>query len=222
MTSLSSLIRDPLIQRLYLKLLVILVVLVLLVVGAWYGYGEIQKDLKAQERPKIQKLNSLRSQVQFLQQQVKLYYEYGDKYQELVKKGLVKQQDRVYWTDSLIKIKSEYIIPDMTFSFSPEKPLSSAQFQKIKIPSSMFYFSNMSLKMSLQHEEDLVRVFESISQQISPLYLVEGCSSSLKSKPNSNNVDVNANFDLTSGNVQVDCSLIIFHTHNEKPKDSRK
>ncbi|MEA1988752.1 MAG: hypothetical protein U9N57_06050 [Pseudomonadota bacterium] len=214
MLNLSNLLRDPLIQRFFKKLLIIFVVLSALFGAAWYGYGEIQKELVAQEKPKIQKLNSLRSQVKFLQQQVRLYQEYGEKYEELVKKGLVKQQDRVFWTDSLIKLKDEYLIPDLSFSFSPEKPLSSGQFSKIKIPNGMFFYSNVTLKMSLQHEEDLVRVFESISQNISPLYLVQNCDTKLKDSGH----EINANFDLMAGNISVSCSLIVFHTHPSKTK----
>lgn len=210
MSNLNNLLKDPLAQRFFTKLIIIFVILAVLVAGAWYGYGELRKELQAQERPKVQKLNSLRSQVNFLQQQVKLYYEYGDKYQELVRRGLVKQQDRVFWTDSLIKIKDEYLIPEMSFSFSPEKPLSSGQFSNIKIPNGMFFYSDVNLTMSLQHEEDLVRVFETISQNISPLYLVESCKTGLLEQ----NYRVNPNFDLTNGNVSVDCNLIVFHTHD--------
>ena len=214
MLNLSNLIRDPLVQRFFKKLLIIFMILSALFGAAWYGYGEIQKELIAQEKPKIQKLNSLRSQVKFLQQQVRLYQEYGEKYEELVKKGLVKQQDRVFWTDSLIKLKDEYLIPDLSFSFSPEKPLSSGQFSKIKIPNGMFFYSDVTLKMSLQHEEDLVRVFESISQNISPLYLVQNCDTKLKDSGH----EINANFDLMAGNINVSCSLIVFHTHPSKTK----
>ena len=214
MLNLSNIIRDPLFQRFFKKLLIIFVILSALFGASWYGYEEIQKELVAQEKPKIQKLNSLRSQVKFLQQQVRLYQEYGEKYEELVKKGLVKQQDRVFWTDSLIKLKDEYLIPDLTFSFSPEKPLSSGQFSKIKIPNGMFFYSDVTLKMSLQHEEDLVRVFESISQNISPLYLVQNCDTKLKDSGH----EINANFDLMAGNINVSCSLIVFHTHPSKTK----
>lgn len=215
MLTLNSITQDPFFRRFYLRLVILFVILSALVSGAWYAYDIIQQDLKAQERPKIQKINSLRSQVQFLQQQVKLHYEYGDKYQELVKRGLVKQQDRVYWTDSLIKIKEEYLIPEMTFSFSGEKRLSSNQFASIKLPNGMFFYSDVKLKMSLHHEEDLVRVLESISQNITPLYLVSGCQVKLKEKGH----ELSANFDLANGNVKVDCSLIVFHTHGSDVKE---
>lgn len=214
MLSLSSVFKDALAKRFFKKLLIIFVLLAMLLAGAWYGYGEIQKELAAQERPKIQKLNSLKSQVRFLQQQVRLYHEYGEKYQELVKKGLVKRQDRVFWTDSLIKIKKQYIVPELSFSFSPEKPLSTGQFSKIRVPNGTFFYSQITLKMALQHEEDLVRIFETISQKISPLYLVQSCNTSLKEDSH----EVNANFNLTSGNLNVDCTLIVFHTHESTAK----
>lgn len=214
MLSLSSVFKDALVKRFFKKLLIIFVLLAMLLAGAWYGYGEIQKELAAQERPKIQKLNSLKSQVRFLQQQVRLYHEYGEKYQELVKKGLVKRQDRVFWTDSLIKIKEQYIVPELSFTFSPEKPLSTGQFSKIRVPNGTFFYSEITLQMALQHEEDLVRIFETISQKISPLYLVQNCNASLKESSH----EVNANFNLTSGNLNADCTLIVFHTHESTAK----
>lgn len=218
MLNLTSFLRDPLTRHFFRKLLIIFLVLAVLLTGAWYGYEEVQKELAAQEKPKIQKLNSLRSQVKFLQQQVRLYQEYGEKYEELVKKGLVKPQDRVFWTDSLIRLRDLYIIPELSFSFSPEKPLSSGQFAKIKIPNGMFFYSDVVLKLSLQHEEDLVRLFESISQNISPLYLVKNCDVKLKDSGH----DINVNFDLTSGNIIADCSLIVFHTHDSQIKQPLK
>jgi hypothetical protein len=215
MSNLNSYFSDPIILR-FLKRVVILLILLSGLFGlTWYGYEEMSKELKAQEKPKIQKLNSLQSQVRFLQQQVKLYEQYGEKYEELIKKGLVKKQDRVFWTDSLLSLTDEYLIPNLKFSFSAEKALSSGQFSHIKVPNNLFFFSRVELNMDLQHEEDLLRVFETISQKISPLYLVESC----KIKLNDSDYEVNANFDLLKGNVSTNCSLIVFHTH---PSNSKK
>lgn len=210
--NLNSFFSNPLVRRFFTRLLVAFVVLCTILGGVWYGYGEVSKELKAQEKPKLQKLNSLQSQVRFLRQQARLYEIYGDKYQELVKKGLVKEQDRVFWTDSLIDLMDEYIIPDLKLSFSAEKPLSNGQFKDIKVPNGKFFFSRLKLSMALQHEEDLIRVFETISQKISPLYLVESCRTRLKGSSH----EFQANFNLTDGNVAADCTLIIFHIHAVK------
>jgi len=214
----SNLLSDPLLRRFFLRIAVVFILLSLLCAAAWYAYGEIAKELQAQEKPKIQKLEKLQSEVQFLQRQLTLYQKYGDKYQELIKKGLVKQQDRVFWTDSLISLSEQYLVPSLKFNFSAEQPLTSGLFSRIKIPNRVFYFSRLSLTMSLQHEEDLMRIFETISQNISPFYLVESC----KTKLFNGNVDVQANFDLVKGNVLANCSLIVFHTHASTEKTKIK
>lgn len=212
--NLSNLLSDPLLRRFFLRLAVVFVILSIFLAGAWYAYGEIEKELQAQEKPKIQKLKALQNEVRFLQRQLTLYQKYGDKYQELIKKGLVKQQDRVFWTDSLIALSEQYLIPSLKFRFSAEQPLTSGLFSRIKIPNRVFFFSRLTLTMSLQHEEDLMRVFETISQDISPFYLVESC----KTKLFNTRADVQANFDLVKGNVLANCSLIVFHTHASTQK----
>jgi len=215
--NLSNLLSDPLLRRFFLRIVIVFIVLSALLAGAWYAYGEIKKELQAQEKPKVQKLESLQSEVRFLQRQLTLYQKYGEKYQELIKKGLVKQQDRVFWTDSLISLSEQYLTPSLKFNFSAEQPLTSAQFSRIEIPNRVFYFSRLTLTMSLQHEEDLMRVFETISQNISPFYLVENC----KTKLFNGSADVQANFDLLKGNVLANCSLIVFHTHASTQKTKR-
>ena len=207
--NLSNFLFDPLVRRFFLRLTILFVVLSIVLGGVWYGYGVLEKRLKAQEKPKVTKLNDLQNEVRFLQRQLKLYQQYGDKYQELVKKGLVKKQDRVFWTDALIRLSSEYIIPSLQFNFSAEKPLTNGQFSSIKLPNRVFFYSRLKLTMSLQHEEDLIRIFETISQKISPLYLVESC----KTKLFDGGSGVHADFDLLNGNVSAECSLILFHTH---------
>lgn len=218
--SLSSLLSNPLVKRLYQLWFWIFLSLAVVLGLSWYGYSEVSKELAAQEKPKVQKLNTLQSQLRFLQQQVRLYEQYGDKYQELVKKGLVKQQDRVFWTDSLIRMTDEFLIPELKFTFSAEKPLTNGQFANIKVPNGTFFFSRLRLDMSLQHEEDLIRVFESISAKISPLYLVESCQTKLNTGGEERKTS-NYNFSLDNGNVTASCTLIIFHTHAKKQAERR-
>ncbi|MCF6254103.1 MAG: hypothetical protein L3J38_05065, partial [Thiomicrorhabdus sp.] len=53
------------------------------------------------------------------------------------------------------------------------------------------------------------RVLETISQNISPFYLVESC----KTKLLNGRAHVQADFNLLKGNVSADCTLIVFHSH---------
>lgn len=205
----NSFLQDPLIKHFYLKLVILLVLLGVLAGGAWYGFQEVNKELAIQKAPKVKKLNGLRSQVKFLQKQLKLYEQYGAKYEELIAKGLVKKQDRVLWTDKLVGFKQNLVMPQFTFKFLPEKPLTSGLFEKIKVPNRLFYFSRIQLSMEMQHEEDVLRIMESINSQVSPIYLLESCELALKD----GDYRVTANFNLTNGNVEVECTLVAFHTH---------
>lgn len=220
MASLNNIVQDPFFKRFFRNLLIVLVLLVAAIGGAWYGFEELSKDLKAQAQPKIAKLNQLKSEVTFLEQQVRLFQQYGEKYAELMKKGLVKKQDRVFWADNLIKLKQGYLMPKFSFEFLPEKPLSSSLFKTIQVPQKMFYFSRIKLTMELQHEEDLLRLFESINERVSPLYLIESCNNELRTDDHK----VNANFNLTEGNVKSVCTIVVFHTHLNlgKKKDPKE
>lgn len=209
MAGLNSISQDPLIKRFFLWLIVVFILLGSVIGGAWYGFEEINKELAIQKAPKVKKLNGLQSQVKFLQKQLKLYEQFGAKYEELIAKGLVKKQDRVFWTDKLIGFKENLVMPKFTFNFLPEKPLTSGLFQKLKVPNKLFYFSRIKLTMNMQHEEDLLRMMELLNAKISPIYLLESCDLTLNDKDH----EVQANFNLTDGNVKAVCTIVAFHTH---------
>lgn len=209
MASLSNIVQDALIKRYFLALLIVLILLAGSAAGAWYGFQELNKDLAVQKAPKVKKLNELQSQVAFLQKQLKLYEQFGAKYEELIAKGLVKKQDRVFWTDKLIGFKQDLVMPKFSFNFMPEKPLTSGLFAKLQVPNKLFYFSRIKFTMDMQHEEDVLRMLEMINEKVSPIYLLESCEMTLNDK----DYEVTANFNLTNGNVKAVCTIVAFHTH---------
>ncbi|WP_130537966.1 hypothetical protein [Thiomicrorhabdus indica] len=209
MANLNSITQDPLLKRFFLWSIVFFILLGGAIGGAWYGFEEMNKELAIQKAPKVKKLNELQSQVKFLQKQLKLYEQYGAKYEELIAKGLVKKQDRVFWTDKLIGFKQTLVMPEFTFNFMPEKPLTSGLFQKLKVPNKLFYFSRIKFTMNMQHEEDVLRLMELLNAKVSPIYLLESCELNLKDEDHK----VQANFNLTEGNVSAVCTIVAFHTH---------
>ncbi|MDG6773943.1 hypothetical protein QCB45_06340 [Thiomicrorhabdus sp. ZW0627] len=195
--------------------MIIAVVLIGLFAGLWHFLEEKQIELKKEETIKLKDLNSLRSQVTFLQQQVRLYQQYGEKYKDLVRKGIVKAQDRVFWADSLIQMQKTLVIPEFSFQFTPEQELDSRRFQSIKIDRGIFYFSRLNIKMSLQHDGDLPKLLNAINERVSPFYLVDNCSYEMKEKSEV----VKAKFDPKEGNIETKCSLIVFHSHSKIDKN---
>ncbi|MDG6778572.1 hypothetical protein QCB44_07635 [Thiomicrorhabdus sp. zzn3] len=195
--------------------------------GLWQLVTEKQQELKKIETVKFRELNSLRSQVNFLQQQVKLYKQYGEKYKDLVRKGIVKQQDRVFWADSLIQMQKTLVMPEFTFQFTPEQALDSNRFSGITVDKGFFYFSRLNLNMALQHDGDLPKLLNAINERISPFYLVDHCSYTLhddkevkKTKDEWDGKEfIQPAFDPESGNIDTECSLVVFHTHSKLAKN---
>lgn len=165
MASLNSIFQDALFKHFFLFPLIIFVLMAAIIGGTWYGFEELNKDFETQKFPKVKKLNGLQSQVNFLQKQLKLYEQYGAKYEELIAKGLVKKQDRVFWTDQLMGFKQNLVMPKFSFNFLPEKPLTLGLFQQLKVPGKLFYFSRIKLTMTMQHEEDILRFLEMMNEK---------------------------------------------------------
>lgn len=214
MNSQNSAVSHSLIRQLFFTATLVLILIIGVSVGSWYVITEEQEALHKIESQKIKELNSLRSQVDFLRSQVKLYYLYGDKYKDLVRQGIVKKQDRVFWVDSMIQMQKSLVMPDFTFKFSPEAVLSSERFSDIKLDKDIFYFSRLDLNMAIQHDGDLLTFLEAINERISPLYLVESCQSEMLNKSLEENEIMN--FDPERGNIKVQCSLIVFHSHSKE------
>ncbi len=215
MPSLNNVVSATLFKRFYLKPLIVSVILIAAFAGLWHFLDERQAEIKKAETVKLRELNSLRSQVTFLQLQVQLYQQYGEKYKDLVRKGIVKPQDRVFWADSLIQIQKTLVIPDFTFQFTPEQPLDSRRFDKISFDKGIFYFSRLNLSMSLQHDGDLPKLLNAINERISPFYLVDSCSYQMKNKTEV----VEAKFNPEKGNIATQCSLVVFHSHSKIAKN---
>lgn len=215
MASQSSFLSVSLFKKFFLIGFLVLIVLVGLSAGLWQMLNDEQQRLQQIEQTKLKELNSLRSQVNFLQQQVRLYQQYGAKYKDLVRKGIVKQQDRVFWADSMMQMQKTLVMPEFTFQFTPEQILDSKRFDSIKIDKGMFYFSRLNLKMNLQHDGDLLKLLDAINERVSPFYLVDHCSYSMKDKSEI----IEARFDPKSGNIQTECSLIVFQSHSKIAKN---
>lgn len=214
MSSLNN-VSSSMFKRFYIRPLIVAVVLVALFAGVWHFLNEKQIEIQKIERVKMAELNSLRSQVSFLQSQVRLYMQYGEKYKDLVRKGIIKQQDRVFWADSLIQMQKTLVMPDFSFQFTPEQVLDSARFSNITLDKGIFYFSRLNLNMALQHDGDLLRLLNAINARISPFYLVDRCRFEMIESGEEVTEELDAAFDVESGNIQAECSLIVFHSHSK-------
>lgn len=128
----------------------------------------------AQNTQKLQ-LKKLIRQVEFLRIQEQLFLKYGDKYQQLMQYGLVHQQNRVKWVDALLDIQKSLVMHPFTIQFEPEQLLERDRLQQFVIDKDIFYYTRLNLRAGLHSDLDFQRLMQRLSEDITPLFMVESC-----------------------------------------------
>lgn len=160
----------------YLKRPLIYFVLAAVLLGGANTLLSFQKQqmLTEQNAQKTQ-LRKLMRQVAFLRVQEQLFIKYGDKYQQLMQYGLVHQQNRVKWVDVLLDIQESLVMHPFTIQFEPEQILGRDRLQHFVIEKDIFYYTRLNLRAGLHSDLDFQRLIKRLSEEITPLFMVESC-----------------------------------------------
>lgn len=168
---------EPHLVKRYLKWPLILWVVSVSVLGGGNWLLHLQKEqlLEVEHQQKSQ-LNNLIRQVRFLRVQEQLFLKYGDKYQQLMQYGLVHQQNRVQWVDVLLDIQQSLMMQPFMIQFEPEQKLARDQLEGFEIQKDIFYYTRLNIRAGLHSDADLQRLIHRLSEEITPLFLVESCT----------------------------------------------
>lgn len=204
-------LRDPLLKR-YLTLpLIVLAVILVVFFGVNHFFSGIEQQLSQQTRSKTGQLNSILNQVRFLEHQQHLFERFGEKYKNFLKDGLVYRQDRVKWTDELLKIKQNLVLFPFSIQFEPEKKLTKENASNLVMEKDIFYSTNLNMNFGLHSDLDIVLLFDEIMTRITSFYLIKGCD--LKA-------DITkleeVKFDPASPNINANCTIVLFQV---KPRE---
>ncbi|WP_024851522.1 hypothetical protein [Hydrogenovibrio kuenenii] len=204
---------DNLFRQYVQKPAFILLILLLGFGGLNYGLFQYQKGLQHDNNLSERHLKNLLKQIKFLRSQAQLFHSYGEKYQTFLNEGLVYQQDRVKWTDELLKIKTQLNLVPFNFQFDAERQLVKSDVAHLKLNKNIFYYTQLHLTMGLVSDLDLLRVLERIHKHITPLFLVKGCEIIAH-----NEVLQKPKFTPNTSLFDAKCTLILFQA---KPKPFR-
>lgn len=204
---------DNLFRQYVQKPAFVLLILLLGFGGLNYGLLQYQQDLQQNNDLSERHLKNLLKQIKFLRTQAQLFRSYGAKYQSYLNEGLVYQQDRVKWTDELLKIKTQLNLVPFNFQFDAEKQLEKNDVTQLKLEKNIFYYTQLHLTIGLMSDVDLLRVLERIHKYITPLFLVKGCEIIAH-----NDALQKPKFTPNSALFDAKCTLILFQA---KPKPFR-
>ncbi|PLA75587.1 hypothetical protein CYQ88_01080 [Hydrogenovibrio sp. SC-1] len=160
----------------YLKRPAIYFMLAAVLLGSANTFLAMQKQqMILDQNAQKSQLRKVIHQVEFLRIQEQLFLKYGDKYQQLMQYGLVHQQNRVKWVDALLEIQQFLVMHPFTIQFEPEQLLARDRFQQFVIDKDIFYYTRLNLRAGLHSDLDFQRLIQWLSEEVTPLFMVESC-----------------------------------------------
>jgi hypothetical protein len=186
--------------------LIILMVAVLIsvaVVMVGYQYENLQHE---EYKTALSTLRSTHKRYSSIVNDIDLLDQYRSLYREYRSSGLVGQERRLTWIESLESANQVMRLPTLGYSLNPQETFVRPGF---KLKSGVSVMSSpMDLKIGLLHEEDMFALLEGLRLSIQNLFTVDSCSISRRSP-------VGRSLDTRRPNLQSKC-LIRWVTINAK------
>jgi len=107
--------------------------------------------------------------------QKKLLAQFEDRYQHLEHSGIVGNENRLNWVDTLEKVTTRHKIPYLKYNIEQRQTVVSSQLTK-QFPGIDLFKSTMTLQMQLLHEGDLYTIINSLHHDAKGLFDIKSCA----------------------------------------------
>ena len=107
--------------------------------------------------------------------QKKILKLFEDKYIHLQKSGIVGDENRLNWVDTIEKITAENKIPYLKYKINKRQLVDSNELKQ-NYPQVALFKSIMTLQMQLLHEGDLYTIINSLDKKALGLFDIKSCS----------------------------------------------
>ena len=146
----------------------------------------------------VSKLRTTHTSYRNMVNDLDLLEQYRTKFNEYKAIGLIGEERRLSWIESLQSTNQVLKLPTLTYNLLPQENFSRPGFslkRNVDVKS-----SPMELTMGLLHEEDLFAILEGLRLSIENLFTVDSCSLSRLSS-------VDSAWDTRSSNMRSECVL---------------
>jgi len=163
----------------------------------WYYKEKMHREYQMQKS----RFQSISNQYLAVDQEEKLIRDFYPKFVELYNKGIIGQERRLTWIETLNNAEDRIKLPSITYDiasqtkYTPDYSLNTGNFQ--------IYTSPMKLNMNLLHEGDLKKMLDTLSTNAPGIYNVSNC----KLRPSGQIILDNA----SKGNITAECELKWFN-----------
>ena len=178
-----------------LIILVVAVVISAAVVAAGYHYEDVQQE---KYQTALSTLRSTHKLYSSIVNDIDLLEQYRSLYSEYKSSGLIGQERRLSWIESLESTNQVLRLPTLGYSLNPQETFERPGFQLKRGVSVMS--SPMDLEIGLLHEEDMFALLEGLRLSIQNLFTVDSCSIIRQT-------GVGRSLDTRRSNLRSSCSI---------------
>lgn len=136
-----------------------------------YNYYQDTKMAHATQRTAF---NEIQARYDASLEDVRLLQSFSDPYQKLVAQGLIGNEHRLYWVETLRKIAEDLKLKKVTYRIDPQK-IYAADFLS-DLGEVNVFASQMILQLDLLHEGDLLYLIEILNDRVPGSFHVNQCS----------------------------------------------
>jgi hypothetical protein len=153
--------------------LIVLAVTLILTAGVVYFSANVLETARRGLTQRETQLREARLRIQNAGEEKEMIARYLGSYQQLARAGLVGDEQRINWLDSLRIANEQAGIFGVEYDISAQRPYAYAS--EFNAGQLLLQESLMRLRFSLLHEEDLPRFFNALAQRGSGFFTIDHC-----------------------------------------------
>ena len=159
----------------YLRRPLVIIVVAIMVSGAFAVAGyHYEKTQREEYQAALSTLRSTHKLYSNIIKDIDLLDQYRSLYSEYKSSGLVGEERRLSWIESLESTNEVLRLPTLTYNLNPQEDFKRPGF-KLKRGVAVMS-SPMDLTIGMLHEEDLFALLEGLRLSIQNLFTVDSCS----------------------------------------------
>jgi hypothetical protein len=126
--------------------------------------AQTERETAASRLQRIeQQLGEVRDEAPAIAQRVK-------RFQQIAQSGMSGEEIRLEWIESLRELQQQLRLPGMSYEFSPQVSIETAN-----VGAYAHYSSRLKIQLQLVHEEDLLNFLRQLQQRTRALILPRSC-----------------------------------------------
>jgi hypothetical protein len=155
----------------------ILVILALLGAAVVFGAMQLTKAAQAEARKVETERGDIRNKLARARDEEQEIRARIARYQELVERGYVTEEQRLEWIERIAQIKAARKLIDVQYELMPQKPVEAGLLPEGNSGGGYeFMSSTMKLQMQLLHEDDLLGFLTDLRTRVRALIVVRQCT----------------------------------------------